>query len=104
MELAGHIAENGTLIFAESDMLTKASTAGIYSQISVGYSENDDYIISDVDDRGIGGIEFTLEHGSDSSRIDLPVPGAHNAVNSSLAIAAGEVLGVTIGEAGKRTW
>ncbi len=99
MELAGHIAENGTLIFAESDILTKASTAGNYSQISVGTSDNDDYIISDVDDRGIGGIEFTLEHGPDRSRIGMPVPGVHNAVNSSLAIAAGSVLGITIEEA-----
>lgn len=98
MEMAKHLSENGTLIFASSDMLTKESTAGDYSLISAGSSEEDDYIISEVDDRGVEGIEFTLECESGTHRVGIPVPGIHNAINSALAIAAGNVMGVSVEE------
>ena len=35
----------------------------------------------------------------ETARILLPLPGAHNAMNASLAIAAGELLGITPAEA-----
>ena len=45
------------------------------------------------------GISFDLEHDEKIEKIKIPVPGQHNAVNSTLAIAVGELLGVSIDEA-----
>ena len=104
MEITEHIKERngkqGVLIFADDgEFLTKETTRGDYRQISVGKDGKSDYIISSVDDSGIEGIQFTLEHCRRNSRIRVPVPGIHNAVNSSIAIAAGGVLGVSPEEA-----
>ncbi len=99
MELAGHISESGTLIFEKSDMLTKESTAGDYRQVSAGTDKDCDYVISNIDDRGIEGIEFTLEHEGKTLDVRLPVPGKHNAVNSAVAVAAGELLDVSAEDA-----
>lgn len=104
MEIAEHISKRdekqGVLIFADDgEYLTKSTTKGDYQQISVGRDGKSDYIISSIDDSGIEGIQFSLEHCHKSSRIEVPVPGIHNAVNSSIAIAAGGVLGVSLEEA-----
>lgn len=105
MEMAPHIGDGsgkGTLIFAcDNDMLTKETTAGNYRQICVGENGKSDYIISDIDDRGVGGISFTLEHKEQTYRIELPVAGRHNAVNAALAIAVGETMGVDIEDAAR---
>lgn len=99
MEIVKHIpsrANGGTLIYASGDMLTKRNTAGDYTQITVGPDRNDDYIISAVDDKGIEGIEFTLEHSGNVNDINLPLPGAHNSINSAIAIAVGNIMGIDI--------
>ncbi len=100
MEIADSIVpadEGGTLVYAaDGEYLTEERTKGDYRQISVGKDGHSSYIISDVDDFGIEGIEFTLEYGKQLQRIRLPVSGVHNAVNASLAIAAGATLGVDI--------
>ena len=103
MEIARHTAGDdetpATLLFAsDSEFLTKERTAGVYKQVSVGESGRDDYTISSVDDFGMDGIEFTLEHSGEPRRISLPLPGRHNAVNAALAIAAGDMLGVSADE------
>ena len=41
--------------------------------------EKSDYIISSVDDFGMDGIKFTLEHAQEVRQISLPLPGRHNA-------------------------
>ncbi|MDO4544594.1 MAG: UDP-N-acetylmuramoyl-tripeptide--D-alanyl-D-alanine ligase [Bacillota bacterium] len=106
MELVNHLGEGSedraALVFAYDDeMLTRESTKGNYDQIAIGENGKSDYIISSVDDFGIEGIQFTLEHLEESRRISLPVPGYHNAANASLAIAVGNLLGVTTEEAVK---
>jgi UDP-N-acetylmuramoyl-tripeptide--D-alanyl-D-alanine ligase len=104
MEVAGHLATcndgDGTLVFADDgDMLTRETTKGDYKQVTIGYNGKSDYIISAVDEQGLKGIQFSLEHLQESSNIFVPVPGKHNAVNGSLAIAVGNLLGVTVEEA-----
>ena len=99
MEITRHICsdggEEGTLIFAnDENFLTRESTKGNYRQISIGENGRSDYIISDIDDFGLDGIKFTLEHLEKSRKITVPVPGRHNAVNASIAAAAGELLGL----------
>lgn len=104
MEVAKHISsmgqERGALIFPwDGRFLTKENTRGDYRQVMVGEDGKSDYIISDIDDRGLDGIEFTFEHMTKSSRVAIPVPGRHNAVNGTLAIAVSHMLGLSTEEA-----
>lgn len=98
MEITGNIAKKeagGNLVFAQDDVfLTKENTAGDYGQVSVGYQNDADYRISDVDDYGVEGIEFNSMHNDEKVRVRLPLPGVHNAINAGLAMAVGGLMGV----------
>ena len=50
------------------------------------------YHISDIVDKGVGGVEFRFE----GFPVRLPVPGAHNAMNASLALAAACAAGLDL--------
>ncbi|MDO4869256.1 MAG: UDP-N-acetylmuramoyl-tripeptide--D-alanyl-D-alanine ligase [Bacillota bacterium] len=95
-------AEGGSLVYARDDeFLNGTRTKGDYAEVSVGTDGRSNYIISNVDDFGLEGIEFTLEYREQMRRIKLPLPGTHNAVNASLAIAVGQLLGVDMDTAAK---
>ena len=88
--------ENSVLVInADNDMLTPENVKGPYRVITVGTGENCDYRINDVCDFGDKGIEYTLCHDGKDYRIKLPVPGVHNAINASLAIAAAGLMGIS---------
>ena len=88
--------ENSTLIInTDNDMLTPENVKGNYKIVTVGTGEKCDYRIKDVCDFGDKGIEYTLCHDGKTYRVKLPVPGAHNAVNSSLAVPAAGILGIS---------
>lgn len=100
MEVSRHITsyngEEGTLIFVnDGEYLRKETTKGNYKQISIGENGKSDYIISDIDDFGLDGIKFSLEHLHRRKEIKIPVPGRHNAANGSIAVAVAELLGVS---------
>lgn len=100
MELVNYFGPENTLIISEeSPFLTKERTAGSYRLITSGTDRQNDYIISDIDDLGIEGIQFTLEYKGQMERIALAAPGRHNAFNAALAIAAGAELGISMKEA-----
>lgn len=103
MEIAGNIEpkeKGGTLIIAgDDDFLTKERTKGDYSQIEIGYDKNCDYMISDIDDFGVEGIQFSLVYLEEKTTVRLPVPGVHNAINASIAIAVGGAFGLGMDEA-----
>lgn len=106
MEIAEHITENKekniakTLVFPQDEeFLTRERTEGDYRQVVIGENGKSDYIISDVDDFGLEGIQFTLEYLEKSSRISIGIPGRHNAVNGALAIAVAGLTGISVGEA-----
>ncbi len=67
--------------------------------IKVGSTEDCDFIVRNIDDRGTSGMSFDIEHEGVAYHCDLPVPGAHNAFNSGLAIAAGSLYGISMEEA-----
>ena len=103
MEVAAHITSRdgrkGTLVFPyDGEFLTRENTRGDYRQIVIGEDGRSDYIISDVDDLGLDGIKFTVEHMERSSRVGIPVPGRHNAINGTIAIAVGGLLGLSVEE------
>ena len=104
MEITGHITGSGkaeaTLVFPlDEEFLTKERTQGEYTQVTIGENGKSEYIISDIDDFGIEGIQFTLEHEEKTERIRIGVPGRHNAVNASLAIAVAGLAGLSVKEA-----
>jgi UDP-N-acetylmuramoyl-tripeptide--D-alanyl-D-alanine ligase len=96
MEIADFLGPDNMLVINEScDLLNKEDIHGDYKVVSIGY-EDEDYVVSDVCDLGERGIEFTLKTGDVERRIALGVPGAHNAINAALAIAACTQFGISI--------
>ena len=100
MDVCAYFDENSALIInADNDMLTEENVKGSYRLIPVGSDENNVYTVNDVCDFGDKGIKYTLCHDNKSYEVALPVPGAHNALNSALAVAAGSVLGISTEDA-----
>ena len=103
LEITNYFNEDSTLIInASNDMLKDLDMKerGIPGNlIKAGDETTCDYITSNVIDKGTEGIEFDLEAEGRKYHIDLPVPGAHNAINAALAIACGVRYGITVEEA-----
>ncbi len=100
LEITANFDENSVLIVnRDNDMLTEENTAGIYEVIGVGKGEGCEYRVSDIKDLGENGVEYRLTHEGKEYLIKLPIPGAHNAINGTLAIAAGNLLGITVEKA-----
>lgn len=99
MELAKHVrpaSEGGLMVFVrDEEFLNAERTAGDYDRLFIGTNGRSDYIVSDIEDRGIGGIRFALEHDEVRRQFAVPLPGRHNAFNAAVAIAIGEHLGLT---------
>lgn len=102
MEIADYFGkENHLVLNRDNDMLKDVVTDDGYEIISVGTDPSYRYYVHDIRDRGVNGVEFVLTADDRNHTIEVPVPGAHNAVNTALAIAACETLGVTVEEAAK---
>ena len=96
LEITDYFNENNLLIiYDDGDVLCRQSAEGNYRLKTVGNSGYSDLIISDVEDRGADGLSYSLEVDEKIYHIKLPVAGVHNAMNASLAIAAGIELGVS---------
>lgn len=97
MEVTSCFDEDCTLIVnSDCDMLCRENVTGPYKLITVGTDEQNEYIVRDICDFGDKGIKYTLIHNDKSYIVNLNVPGAHNALNATLAIAAGEQMGIGI--------
>lgn len=97
MEVTSCFDESCTLIVnSDCDMLCRENVTGPYNLITVGTDEQNEYIVRDICDFGDKGIKYTLIHNDKSYIVNLNVPGAHNALNATLAIAAGEKMGISI--------
>lgn len=103
MELTNYFDETSTLIIHQNgEFLQKDRIKGPYQTVTTGFDGKSDYIIiSDIDDFGADGIQFTLEHQGLTQKFQLPIPGRHNAFNAALAVAAGAELGITMEEAAR---
>lgn len=99
MEITDHLAgksDGGTMIFAyDEEFLNPERACGDYESIFTGGSEKSDYIVTDVEDRGIDGVSFSIVHGGRKREFSVPVPGRHNAFNGALAVAVGDRLGLS---------
>lgn len=106
LEIAEGLNESQPLIVnADSDFLSPEEIRRTLNKdcllCSVGSKKGYDFEVSNVMDLGIKGIEFTLleKEGGAVQLFKLPILGAHNAYNASLAVAAGCFLGVTLEQA-----
>lgn len=100
MEITDFFGKDNVLIINESnDMLDKSKISGEYKVISIGEKGTEDYVVENIVDRGIAGVDFTLKANGKVSKFKLNIPGAHNAFNAALAIAGCDLYGVSWEEA-----
>ena len=95
MEITDFFGPSNVLVInRDNDMLSRLSRDVPYRMIFVGSGSECDYIVSDVEDLGLSGIRFRLKAKDWEKVFTLEVPGAHNAINAALAIAACELYGI----------
>lgn len=100
MEIVDYFDQENTLVINSSnDMLHQLGQEGPYNVIRVGTEASCGYYVHDIEDRGGEGVSYKLTEGGRTYSIDLAIPGAHNALNSALAMAACRCFGVTVEEA-----
>lgn len=103
LEITKNFGDDSVLVINDdNDMLSSVDmkARGIRgSLIRVGSGDRCDYIVKNVEDNGISGIKFDLVHEEETCHVELPVPGAHNAINAGLAIAVGCLNGMSMNEA-----
>ncbi len=100
MEITDYFGSGNVLIVNhDNDMLQTLKDDQEYHLITVGSSGDEDYVVSDVEDMGVEGISFRLTCEEGSRQFTLPIPGAHNAINAGLAIAACSQYDISLEEA-----
>ena len=100
MEITDYFTEGNTLVLnRDNDMLRDVKNDEEYTVYDVGSEPGLQYYVHDVKDYGIQGISFVLTYDGKDYNVEVPIPGAHNAVNTALAIAACSTLDVSIEEA-----
>ena len=112
MEVAEKFGPENTLIVnGDDDMLGALKAEELpYKLIKVvtegSGSDESSYLVKDIRDRGIDGVDFVIcGPGGSAAReaagfpVHLTVPGAHNAINASLALAAACAAGISLPEA-----
>lgn len=100
MEVTNYFSEDAVLIVNQAcDLLQKDMVSGDYQVVTVGNDGKSDFIVSNVCDFGDKGIKYTLDRNHKQYEVNLNVPGGHNALNATLAVAAGEILGISAEDA-----
>lgn len=100
MEVTNYFTEDAVLVVNQAcDLLQKDMVSGDYHVITVGNDGKSDFIVSNVCDFGDKGIKYTLDRNHKQYEVNLSVPGGHNALNATLAVAAGEILGISAEDA-----
>jgi UDP-N-acetylmuramate--alanine ligase len=92
------LTAGGLLVLCADHPGTRALAAAVNGQplrvVSYGEEPDADYLITDVQPHGMG-IGFTVTpRGAAAQRVELAVPGRHNALNAAAALAAAAELGV----------
>lgn len=102
MEITGKFGKENTLVVNTLfPMLSEDRVKGDYALVTIGEDSKSNYYVSDVKDFGDKGIRYVLHANDREYDISLPVAGAHNAYNATLAIAVGQLIGISVEEAAK---
>ena len=99
METVDFFGPENTLVINRSNDMLATVESEAYQIIGVGLEAENPYYVHDVVDHGDKGVDYVLTTGGKDYDVHLQIPGAHNALNSALAIAGCKKLGVTIEEA-----
>lgn len=100
IQITKNFDETCTLIInGDGEILNRHNARGLFFLISVGEGRDNHMVISNVEDKGDLGISYNLRYSGKTYDVSLPVPGAHNSINSALAIAVGVELGISVEEA-----
>lgn len=104
MEVAENFNAENALIIAKDDSFLnekyiRETIGGDFKILTVGEDADCDFVVSSIDMSGDGKVSFELRGQGESERFALPVPGRHNAINASLAAAAGVMMGISMKDA-----
>lgn len=95
MEITDYFGrENSLVVNGDCDMLCKVEDEQDYRVLRVGTGAECAYRVSNLTDSGSDGVSYTLTADGKDYAVSLNIPGAHNGINSALAIAACKTLGV----------
>ena len=93
-EIFEHLKDDGIAILNGDDALLDTVTLP-QRIIRCGQSEHCQVRISDILDHGVNGITCTVTSKKDVYHLNIPAPGEHMAYAASIAVAVGEVLGLS---------
>ena len=93
-EIFEHLMDDGIAILNGDDALLDTVTLP-QRIIRCGQSEHCQVRISDILDHGVNGITCTVTSEKDVYHLNIPAPGEHMAYAASIAVAVGEVLGLS---------
>ena len=93
-EIFEHLKDDGIAILNGDDALLDTVTLP-QRIIRCGQSEHCQVRISDILDHGVNGITCTVTSVKDVYHLNIPAPGEHMAYAASIAVAVGEVLGLS---------
>ena len=93
-EIFEHLKDDGIAILNGDDALLETVTLP-QRIIRCGQSEHCQVRISDILDHGVNGITCTVTSEKDVYHLNIPAPGEHMAYAASIAVAVGEVLGLS---------
>ena len=103
MEIAAYMDSDCALIInTDCNLLTPKKSAGPYKLIKVGSAADNDFVLSDINNRGEAGIDFLISREAEKARFFLPILGVHNALNAALAVAAASEAGIGLMESAAR--
>lgn len=100
MEITDYFNEESVLVVNSAcPELSKERVSGDYRLLSVDDNGQGDFNVSDIKDYGDKGVSFVFDDGSCRQLVELPTAGAHNAYNAGLAMAVGQLIGISPAEA-----
>lgn len=97
MEITDFFDENNVLIVNGEDDFLPYIKNKKYKVIKTGYKDEFDFKVKNVV-LNENSTSFTVEHNGEESDFNIPMVGAHNVLNSLLAVAAANELKVTFHE------
>lgn len=102
LELTEKVDPDGVIFVCSDHAGTQKlmeTVKGHMQVFSYGTAEDSDYLIKDIHHTPGCGVSFTFSFNGLESKVNLPVPGNHNAYNAAAAIAAVYTAGVSVEKA-----
>lgn len=96
METTDFFGKDHTLVINQSNDMLSTVKSDEYQIIRIGLEPENDYYVHDIEDHGDKGVDYQLTVEGKTYPVHLGIPGAHNALNSAMALAGCRIHGVAI--------